>query len=440
MSRLPQSSPTTPASQEGSPRDSSAAGGAQQDQPAASGWWPLGFVTAAAAAAAEAVRSTGAGAIGAASESESPDAASPIGEPAGTRAADDSAAGDTHVGEGHVRFHPDAMAGGQGRGRRRAGRGDTVANMGFVELVENLLLTHEAAGRPMSRSSTSVSGFTEISEQDSDVDSIAGRTREQEGDEEETWEWDLEEIGAFAAQIHMKMREQLEQEAAFMEVAMKTGFAIMKGALAIEDDTKMLIREGRLAGLGQTPLDDAGQSPLTRIALSNLMTLTVHNYEQWQRSLCTASPQPALSVRSSNRRSSGRRLLASTGLVSDRLRSPLFKMHRELARLGSTSSDDSDSGSDTDSSGNSRNGDIYPGTSLGPQGIPGAPAAPTADTAATPQDKAPQRKLLDLPGNQGQVKFSPPAGVPLLQLGPSMAPPKPPVLNPQGDPSSDPST
>lgn len=37
----------------------------------------------------------------------------------------------------------------------------------------------------------------------------------------------------------MKMREQLEQEAAFMEVAMKTGFAIMKGALAIEDDTKV---------------------------------------------------------------------------------------------------------------------------------------------------------------------------------------------------------
>lgn len=49
----------------------------------------------------------------------------------------------------------------------------------------------------------------------------------------------MEEIGAFAAQIHMKMREQLEQEAAFMEVAMKAGFAIMKGALAIEDDTKV---------------------------------------------------------------------------------------------------------------------------------------------------------------------------------------------------------
>lgn len=145
----------------------------------ASGWWPLGFVTAAAAAAAEAVRSTGAGALGGASEPESPDAASPVGEAADAPAADDAAAGDTRSREGRVRFHPNAMTGGQGRSRRWAGRSDTVANMGFVELVENLLLTHDAAQKPMSRSSTVGSAFTEISEQDSDVDSVIERAREQ---------------------------------------------------------------------------------------------------------------------------------------------------------------------------------------------------------------------------------------------------------------------
>lgn len=112
-------------------------------------------------------------------------------------------------------------------------------------------------------------------------------------------------------------------------------------------------------------------------------------------------------------------------------------MHRELARLGSTSSDDSGSESDTDSSGNSRNGDIYPGISLGPSGVPGglAASAAAAEMAATPKGKAPQ--MLDLPGTS--AKFSPPKGVPLLQLGPSMAPSKPPVLSSQREPSSDPS-
>lgn len=46
-------------------------------------------------------------------------------------------------------------------------------------------------------------------------------------------------MGAFAAQIHAKMREQLEQEAAFMDIALKGGVAVMKGALAIEDDIKV---------------------------------------------------------------------------------------------------------------------------------------------------------------------------------------------------------
>lgn len=40
----------------------------------------------------------------------------------------------------------------------------------------------------------------------------------------------------------------------------------------------MLIREGRLAGLGLTPLDDDDQSQLHRIDISTLLTLTPHNY------------------------------------------------------------------------------------------------------------------------------------------------------------------
>ncbi|CDJ58651.1 hypothetical protein EMWEY_00052290, partial [Eimeria maxima] len=42
--------------------------------------------------------------------------------------------------------------------------------------------------------------------------------------------------------------------------------------------------------------------------------------------------------------------------MPDRLRSPLFKMHRELARMGSTSSEDSVSESETDDSSSNNSG------------------------------------------------------------------------------------
>lgn len=61
----------------------------------------------------------------------------------------------------------------------------------------------------------------------------------QGGEEEIGWEWEAEEISAFALQIHAKMRQQLEQEAAFVEIGFKSGIALMTGALAIEDDTKV---------------------------------------------------------------------------------------------------------------------------------------------------------------------------------------------------------
>ncbi|OEH79382.1 hypothetical protein cyc_06176 [Cyclospora cayetanensis] len=197
-----------------------------------------------------------------------------------------------------------------------------------------------------------------------------GRTRG--GSEEGGWEWDAEEIASFASQIHEKMRQQLEQEAAFMDIALKSGFAVMKGALAIEDDTKMLIREGRLAGLGLTPLDDDTHTHLNRIDLSMLLTLTPDNY--------------------------ARRLLGTSG-ISDQLRSPLFKMHRELALLGSTSSEDSVSESESEHSRTSKNDDSQSGS------------------AAAASVKAPPGQSLDSPG--AGVRSGPPlpVGVPRLQLG-----------------------
>lgn len=70
-----------------------------------------------------------------------------------------------------MRFHPEATEGGKGMGRRQREREDAVANMGFVELVESLLLTHDSGQRNY-RSSSLGSVATEISEPDSEAESI----------------------------------------------------------------------------------------------------------------------------------------------------------------------------------------------------------------------------------------------------------------------------
>ncbi|CDJ50401.1 hypothetical protein, conserved [Eimeria brunetti] len=289
------------------------------------GAFPPDAATAAAAvhtsapAAASAVTAavTGGGATNAGT---SPDEASVDNDPEAERASappesegDAAEAEDEEVG-GTVRFHPEATEGGKGTGRRRRVQEDAVANMGFVELVENLLLTHDSNNSRGFRSGSQGSIVTEISsEPDSDADARYLRG-EQRGEQEDGWEWEAEEISAFASQIHAKMRQQLEQEAAFVELGFKSGIAVMTGALAVEDDTKMLLHEGRLAGLGLTPLDDETQADVQRIDLGVLLTLTPDNYG-----------------------------------------SPLFKMHRELTRLGSTSSEDSVSESETDHSTNNNN-------------------------------------------------------------------------------------
>ncbi|CDJ33066.1 LOW QUALITY PROTEIN: uncharacterized protein EMH_0050910 [Eimeria mitis] len=310
-------------------------GEATHEQPSSSSWWSFGLVSAAAAAAAAV---TGGGATNAGT---SPDEASGDDVPAAEGAPESEGeaveAAEEDEGGATVRFHPEATEGGKGTGRRRRVQEDAVANMGFVELVENLLLTHDSSNRRGFRSSSLGSIVTEVSsEPDSDADS--GYLREEQEDEEpESWEWEAEEISAFASQIHAKMCQQLEQEAAFVEMGFKRGIALMTGALAIEDDTKMLLHEGRLAGLGLTPLDDETDADMQKIDLGMLLTLTPENY--------------------------GGRLLGPSG-VSDRLRSPLFKMHRELTRLGSTSSEDSISESETDhsSSNNSSSGNTVEAT------------------------------------------------------------------------------
>ncbi|XP_026191306.1 uncharacterized protein LOC34622403 [Cyclospora cayetanensis] len=336
MSGAEESPESTPRSDTASPRDATAE---------SSPWWTFGLVSAVAAAAAgtESVNA------GFSAEEEA-------GEAATAASVNDAGKDGNGDGRTRVRFHPAATEGGKGPARRQREQEDTVANMGFVELVENLLLSHDSSNRRGYRSSSIGSIATEVSEADSDVDSVSRPMPEEEGGSEEGgWEWDAEEIASFASQIHEKMRQQLEQEAAFMDIALKSGFAVMKGALAIEDDTKMLIREGRLAGLGLTPLDDDTHTHLNRIDLSMLLTLTPDNYERWQHSLCSAAPQPVLSVRSTHRPSNTRRLLGTSG-ISDQLRSPLFKMHRELALLGSTSSEDSVSESESEHSRTSKNG------------------------------------------------------------------------------------
>ena len=76
----------------------------------------------------------------------------------------------------------------------------------------------------------------------------------QDGEEEDGWEWEAEEISAFASQIHAKMRQQLEQEAAFVEMGFKRGIAVMTGELGIEDDTKV---RTPITSVSSQPLDTA---------------------------------------------------------------------------------------------------------------------------------------------------------------------------------------
>lgn len=88
-------------------------------------------------------------------------------------------AAENEGGGGTVRFHPEATEGGKGTGRRRRVQEDAVANMGFVELVENLLLAHDSSNRRNFRSSSLGSILTEASsEPDSDADSVYMRAEQ----------------------------------------------------------------------------------------------------------------------------------------------------------------------------------------------------------------------------------------------------------------------
>ncbi|KAL8424868.1 hypothetical protein Efla_007670 [Eimeria flavescens] len=385
---------STPRSQAASPSSG------HSEEQSASSWWNIGFAAVAAAAAAAVTGSDSsqsvsppaaaagddaAGAPAAAAAAGAAAAAKAAGELTAAAGEEQQDAAAAEGGEGgkkegpRVRFDAAAEAGDSSSSRQRQ---DSVSRMGFVELVENLLLTHDVSGAPNFRSA-SIS--TELSEVDSEVESLAAAQVDE--DEEATdWKWEAEEITAFADQIHSKMKDQIEQEAALLGAALKRSAAVMSGALAIADDTKMLIKEGRLAGLGLSPVDDEEQATLRRFDLSTLLTLTSHNYEKWLHGLCSQQQQPVLSGRSTRRRSN---------------RSPLFAMHRELARLGSTSSEDSESSS----SGSSEEENERSSSSSSRH--PASAADSSSKSALTVE--------LPVPEKQGAPAL--PAGVPRLQLG-----------------------
>ncbi|CDI82375.1 hypothetical protein, conserved, partial [Eimeria acervulina] len=269
------SSASSPPPEKADLRDESPVG-ETHEEPSSSPWWPFGLVSAAAAAVTGGSGTNAGTSPDEASGDDGPTAPGAAG--ASEQEGEAAEAAENEGGGGTVRFHPEATEGGKGTGRRRRVQEDAVANMGFVELVENLLLAHDSSNRRNFRSSSLGSILTEASsEPDSDADSVYMRA-EQDGEEEDGWEWEAEEISAFASQIHAKMRQQLEQEAAFVEMGFKRGIAVMTGELGIEDDTKMLLHEGRLAGLGLTPLDDETQADAQRIDLGMLLTLTPENY------------------------------------------------------------------------------------------------------------------------------------------------------------------
>lgn len=137
-------------------------------------WWSFGLISAAAAAAAAVTGGSATNAGTSPEEASGDDAPGAAGAAEGAAESEGEAAQATEDdgGGGTVRFHPEATQGGKGTGRRRRMQEDAVANMGFVELVENLLLTHDSSNRRGFRSSSIGSIVTEVSsEPDSDADS-----------------------------------------------------------------------------------------------------------------------------------------------------------------------------------------------------------------------------------------------------------------------------
>ncbi|KYK62623.1 hypothetical protein TGPRC2_306920 [Toxoplasma gondii TgCatPRC2] len=236
--------------------------------------------------------------------------------------------------------------------RARPRKENSVDKMGFVDLVESLLLNHDPTGRPGRFIDTfSTSEFA--SERDSDLDSMVSTELKGSGPDDGLV-WQMEDIMAFEDQLHAALSTRLEQEARHMESSLKKGLVELQAQLGDDDEIKMIHYEARMAGLDLiVGIDTPDDATVRRIDLSTLMNLSVSNYDE---SMSNSKQQTSVGVlplpsetsfpftprrQGPPARGKGGTWGAGSG------RSPLQQMQAELLRLGTTSSEESTSEDDS---------------------------------------------------------------------------------------------
>ncbi|PFH33955.1 hypothetical protein BESB_071070 [Besnoitia besnoiti] len=233
----------------------------------------------------------------------------------------------------------------------RVRKGNSVVNMGFVDLIESLLLNHDVSGKP-GRFSSSFSASELASERDSDVDSV---TSADVRGHDDSLVWQMEDVLLFEDQLHAAMAAKLEQEARHMESSLRKNMVSLEAELGDDNELKMIHYEALMAGLDLTPgLDAPTDATLQRIDIATLLNLSLSNYEASMERITTSQtgsgllslPSEAALPFTPRRQSptikgSPRTWAGASG------RSPLHQIQSELLRMGSTSSAESTSEDDS---------------------------------------------------------------------------------------------
>lgn len=216
-------------------------------QTASSGWYFFGWGTPGDAAA-----SAGDAAAGG-------DASTKEEEQEGAGANAEREAGATRT----VRFE-EAAADKSGGGGGRARKASSVLNLGFVDLVETLLLNHDASGpRGLRKALSSSSSIN--TDMVSETDSFASYDSRFEGASDDAdgplrsrffadgecplWLAEAEELNALLREVHERIRVQLDEEALFLDSRIREGIRKVRQDLTTEETESLKVncpKRGRL--------------------------------------------------------------------------------------------------------------------------------------------------------------------------------------------------
>nr|CEL69618.1 TPA: hypothetical protein BN1204_053230 [Neospora caninum Liverpool] len=264
---------------------------------------------------------------------------------------------------------------------------NSVDKMGFVDLVESLLLNHDTTGRT-GRFIDSFSTSEFASERDSDLDSMVS-TELKGSAPDDSLVWQMEDIMVFEDQLHAALSTKLEQHARHMESSLRKGLVELEAQLGDDDEIKMIHYEARMAGLDLIPgVDTPNDASVRRIDLSTLMNLSSSNYEESmskykQRASSELLMLPSETALPFSPRRQGPAVRGSPGSWgAESGRSPLHQIQAELLRLGSTSSEESTSEDDSTEKRKAAKNSAHCANGDGR-----SPAQSTSSSAASTKDK-----------------------------------------------------